>query len=355
MWVTGKKEEIMFKRKACAAAVLAAAAVGPAWAQTSSVTLYGIADAAMEYRNNAPSGSENRMRSGGLSGGRLGVRGSEDLGGGMRAQFTMESGLEIDTGSASDPNRFWNRQSFVGLGGRWGDITLGRQYTAGFLVLAGYMPKGFALLYEPVATVITARVNNAIVYDGKFDAIRVRAHYSLKDGSNLVGGDGSTYGVAATVDVGQGSLAAVYDDFNGSLTANGRSKRRLFALAGKYQMDPVTLQAGWRQMKAQTETGAVALRDRFWWLGAAVRVTPLTELSVAYYRNDIAQRGPAFNPPTPQQLSLWAIYSLSKRTQLYAAVAHARNAPLNFGFGGYTLGAGKDSQTGFALGMRHTF
>lgn len=336
-----------------AALTVATFGSGAGMAQTSSVTVYGIADAAIEHRGNAADGGATRMRSGGFSGGRFGLRGAEDLGGGMRALFVLESGLELDKGTASDAARFWNRQALVGLGGRWGEVTLGRQYTGSFSVLTGYMPKHFALLYEPVGTVTTSRVNSALVYDGKFDALRVRAHYSMKN--NQPGGAGATHGLGVSYALGGASVAAYYDSVDGDLTNNGRSRRRMFGVAAKYKIEDFTFVGGWRRTRADTDAGGVALRDRFWWLGAAYRVAPAIEISLAYYRNDIRQRGAVTNIRSPQQLSLWLTHNLSKRTMLYAAAAHSQHAPLNFGFGGYTLAEGKRSQTGVALGFRHTF
>ncbi|MFD1710695.1 porin [Ottowia sp. GY511] len=346
-------EETMVTKVIWKAVAVAMIGTGGAMAQGSNVTMYGIVDAAVEHQGGVASGDATRMRSGGLSGGRFGLRGNEDLGGGMRAVFTLESGVEVDKGAASDPARFWNRQAYVGIGGRWGELTLGRQYTGSFLVLTGYMPKHFALLYEPVGTVTTSRVNSSFVYDGKFDAFRVRAHASMK--SSLPGGAGATHGVGVSYALGNGSIAAYYDSVDGDLTDNGRSRRRLFGVAAKYKWEDLTFVGGWRKTKADTDLGRIALRDRFWWLGVAYRVTPATELSVAYYRNDIRQRGPATDIRAPQQLSLWLMHNLSKRTTLYAAAAHSRHAPLNFGFGGYTLADSKRSQTGVAMGIRHTF
>ena len=110
----------MTNLKPLAFAALATAAL-TAQAQ-SSVTLYGTVDAAVEHLSNAPTGGITRMP--GLTGGsapsRLGFRGSEDLGGGLRAIFTLEQGISVDNGTLNQGGRAFGRQAFVGISAPWG-------------------------------------------------------------------------------------------------------------------------------------------------------------------------------------------------------------------------------------------
>ena len=93
---------------------------------TSSVTIYGVADAYLQYADGA--NRLTRVQSGGLAGSRLGFRGNEDLGGGLRGIFTLESGINLDDGT-NGQGAFWGRQAFVGLvADGIGQVTLGRQY-----------------------------------------------------------------------------------------------------------------------------------------------------------------------------------------------------------------------------------
>src|SRR5262245_39183159 len=112
-------------------ALAAAGAAGTASAQ-SSVTLYGVVDAFYQYATGG--NSINRLQSGGINGSRLGVRGAEDLGGGLKALFTLESGINLDDGSVGQSGVFWGRQAFVGLGSDFGTLTLGRQYSSVYFV-----------------------------------------------------------------------------------------------------------------------------------------------------------------------------------------------------------------------------
>lgn len=120
-------------------ALAALAAVG-AHAQ-SSVTLYGVVDAFLNKTENKVTTpttstklSQNKVDGSGLSSSRWGLRGSEDLGGGLAAIFTLEGGFTIDNGAfnnnqgSANTTTLWGRQSWVGLKGNFGQVTLGRNY-----------------------------------------------------------------------------------------------------------------------------------------------------------------------------------------------------------------------------------
>src|ERR1700751_1206050 len=87
---------------------------GAAYAQ-SSVTLYGLIDEGVNFTNNAGSGSAVQVRSGDTSGSRWGVRGDEDLGGGLSAIFRLESGFNASNGQLGEGGRLFGRQAYVGL------------------------------------------------------------------------------------------------------------------------------------------------------------------------------------------------------------------------------------------------
>ena len=94
----------------------------------SSVTLYGIIDEGINYNSNM-NGSRSYAMQGGVSqGSRWGFKGVEDLGGGLKAIFTLESGFDPSTGKLSQGGLEFGRQAFVGLSNQWGTVTLGRQY-----------------------------------------------------------------------------------------------------------------------------------------------------------------------------------------------------------------------------------
>src|SRR3954466_1605001 len=139
------------KKSLIALAVLAAA--GAASAQ-SSVTLFGIVDATLAYGKGHVS-NKTQLTNSGYNSSRLGFRGTEDLGGGMSASFWLEAGLNNDNGSGAATNTnntstgstgggglTFNRRSTVSLGGNWGELRLGRDYTPAFWNLTVFDPFG---------------------------------------------------------------------------------------------------------------------------------------------------------------------------------------------------------------------
>lgn len=113
------------KRSVLAAVSLLALAAGAAQAQ--NVTLYGLVDTGVERLDNVGAGEHDVYRMPTIAGSfasRWGMRGSEDLGGGLKAIFTLESGFAADSGAFQQGGRIFGRQLFVGLQGGWGSITM---------------------------------------------------------------------------------------------------------------------------------------------------------------------------------------------------------------------------------------
>src|ERR1700758_2251934 len=119
---------MMKKLKHSAAIVALGAFAGAAHAQ-SSVTLYGFADGGLLFINNVKGGKVYALSSGSSS--RWGLTGTEDLGGGLRAIFTIENGYTLATGALGQGGLLFGRKAFVGLeSNTYGTVTLGRQYAA---------------------------------------------------------------------------------------------------------------------------------------------------------------------------------------------------------------------------------
>jgi predicted porin len=121
--------------KTIVAAALLAASAGGASAQTG-LSIYGVVDAGYVRESGGAAGTVNKITSGVGSYSRLGFRGTEDLGGGMTALFQLESGFRVDTGEQDAAGSLFNRQAFVGLKTRAGNLTIGRQYTPWHQALA---------------------------------------------------------------------------------------------------------------------------------------------------------------------------------------------------------------------------
>lgn len=385
------------KKSLIAMAALGAFA-GVAHAQ-SSVTLYGVVDANIEYVSNMSSqtpGAANgfttgaahdvvRLTSGGLSGSRWGLRGVEDLGSGLKALFVLESGFGIDTGTSQQGGRLFGRQAYVGLeSSSVGRITLGRQYTSMFDAMANFSPSGYATQYEPVAFLLGTnfRSDNTVKYTGVFGPITGEAHYSFGNGTPTLwfpAGTGAGevagqsrrdtgYGASLSYAAGPLGAAIAYDQANPTLTATGDTGSfKKASAAVSYAFGPAKIMAGYR-WGLNNGTNRKLMQDNLYWIGANYQVTPALGLTLSYYYDDLMklvvppnQAGPQINPKNPWQISFIADYSLSKRTDVYLTTAYTKHAGLNFdtsaiGFANaYFLGQGKENQFGAAVGIRHKF
>jgi predicted porin len=157
----------MKKHLFCLAALTAFAV--PAFAQ-SSVTLYGVIDEGFNYTNNVRGGHVYELGSGFVQGSRWGLKGSEDLGNGLKAVFQLENGFDVNSGRLNQGGRMFGRQAYVGLSSDFGTVTLGRQYDSLVDYLAPTTANGnwggtlFSHPWDNDNTDNTFRVNNTIKY-----------------------------------------------------------------------------------------------------------------------------------------------------------------------------------------------
>ncbi|MHA6845253.1 porin [Ralstonia syzygii] len=381
------------------AAAVAALAAGGAYAQ-SSVTLYGVADVGVEWANKVAGAdgqghSRIAMQSGNLSGSRWGLRGVEDLGGGLKGIFNLESGFSLDTGTSGQSGRLFGRNAYVGLQGQWGQLTLGRQQNLLY---------DFGLLYDPMAIAsrysltsqdayLAGRADNAVKYIGTFGGLSVSALYAFnRDGQEVAGVNklGREWSLGANYAAGPFGVGVVYDQSNGTTSSSALAtqnaaadmKEQRATIAGTYAFGPAKLFAGYRWYHANYPTvaniGAGNLRSNLYWVGAGYQVTPALSLTgAAYYqqfKNAIAvnSAGTAISTGNPWLFVVSADYALSKRTDAYFNVAYAKNssgsglgvAGLNAFATSTTLGSGSDTfsnvngtnnQIGAVVGIRHKF
>lgn len=380
------------KRTLVALAALCAVS-GAAQAQ-SSVTLYGVIDASVEYVNRVaaspatPNVGGYRFAQpsvGGLSASRWGLRGVEDLGGGNQALFVLESGFQPDTGNLQSGVLF-GRQSFVGLqNSAYGKITVGRQYTSFFDGLANFSPLRFAATYEPGIwwMGLNYRESNMVKYTGQFGGLQAVAHYSFGTGVSVLnastalanGGAGETPGHFSDNTAFGASLqylsngfgaSLAYDEWRPAVTTGQPGTVRKFAGAASYATGPLKVMGGYRWNKADFSNGSTLLRDDYWWAGVNYQATPALGLSLAYYYADVksaraAVGAPQTNPANMQQYSFIADYNFTKRTDVYLSAGYARNGGLSFDSAAtafafnYPTMTGQKSMVGVTVGVRHIF
>lgn len=365
-------------KKSLIFAAAALAVTGAAQAQqpaATSVTIYGIVDASVEYLSNANAAGQSLTRVPSLAGGmfpsRLGFRGSEDLGGGLRAVFTLENGFTPDTGTFGQGGRLFGRQANVGLAGDWGAVTIGRNYNMLFWStfdsdILGPSLYGLGALdpYIP-----NARTDNSIAYKGTFNGLTAGATYSFgRDGSNAGGpaatncaGENAADRSACTewsamlrYDTKAWGVIAGYDRLKGGagaaagLTSSALEDTRIH-VGGYGNIGALKLGGG---IIRRTNDGSPAQpRSDLTYLSAAYKIAPAVTIDGQLAKLDYKNSG---NDST--QLIVRGLYDFSKRTTVYAMAGRIRNsgsAAVSLSAGG-SVGAGL-SQTGVLTGIKHSF
>ncbi len=379
--------------------IAAVCACGAAEAQ-SSVTLYGVIDTNIEYVNKVgavPRSSNNfssgqgqkvfRENAGGYSGSRWGLRGTEDLGGGLKSVFVLEGGFNSDTGTMQQGGRLFGRQAFVGLGSQMGQITVGRQYHSLFSTIANFVPARFATQYEPAALIVgpNFREDNTVKYTGAFGPLTAIAHWSFGVGTSLpqiaptipaAGGNGEVpgqfrrdtgYGAGLTYVIGPVGLGIGYDQWNPTIgTSNGTFKKA--AVMANYAINSTAkVMGGYRWGQNKAPDGTLLLRDDFYWIGGQYQATANIDFTLEYNYQNVKTIGGSSNFANPWQIALIADYRISKRTDIYLTTAYSKNAGLtldsaannyatSLGLGNsYALASGQSSMFGAAVGIRHVF
>jgi predicted porin len=345
-------KQITMRRTITACCMLAPlTAALPAFGQ-SNVTVFGILDTYLD-RSTSGTASATRIQSGGISGSRLGFRGSEDLGSGTRAIFMLESGINVDDGSSGQGGLLFGRQAWVGISTAAGEVTLGRHYSPYFFTLVTYglgggMGWGNASNYFTDNSVL--RVNNSVTYASPaLHGLRLRALYGAGESTSLPGGStvGSIHSASLQFDRGALSANVAYE----ARKTTSLNTDRYFAAGASYQFDVAKVAV---LAQSRRDSIDVAANDALE-LGLAV---PLGLGSVLVDVGRFHSRATADGDAV--SVSLRYDYYLSKRTMLYAGVARLRNeANARFGINGNTGAAlavvpGNDPRS-LITGVRHSF
>lgn len=357
------------KKSLIALAVLAAS--GAAMAQ-SSVTLYGVLDTGVSYFKGDDS-VYGLTKTGGNVNSRLGFRGVEDLGNGLKATFNLEGGMNVDDGTGylgaggvNDTGFQFRRTSTVGLQGSFGEVRLGRMLTSSYLAVSRYdvfgdTGAGASLAWNPTNTGYAPRAQNAISFTSpSFSGFKFGAEYGF--GEKKDARDSRYIGVGATYDNGPLSLGLGFDRINnvGYVAANPPAPAELgedlttWQLGGAYNFGVAKLLAFYKQTKYKDVLVGDSEKLKTFGLGVSAPVGAAGEVRASYNNYKISDdNGKA------DQLSLGYVHNLSKRTALYGTYSYIKNKDgLDFELNGAMGGAGlKDGekQHGLQLGIRHAF
>lgn len=307
------------KKTLIALAVLAAS--GAAMAQ-SSVTLYGVADMVLHKDKNA----STQLTSGGVSTSRWGIKGTEDLGGGLKAGFLFEQKIALDNGAAGPG---FNRETYLSLSGGFGEVKLGKIWTA----------------YDDIGGATDAAFNANVL--GPVNLI-FQSQYEYTGNPN----NGFYY------------ASPSFGGFSGAVSTNlreGTVNSRVSAFHVKYEGGPLFVALGYQddeltnekytRIGASYDLGVAKLLGTYgraknadvneWSLGADVPVATNLVVSVGYAQSKQdggkAERG----------WSVAAAYALSKRTTAYAGFFDANAAAVT--------GRAGAPDSRFGVGLKHTF
>jgi predicted porin len=355
-------EHYFMKKSTIAMAVMVAA--GTASAQ-SSVTLFGVIDATLQFGRGTLS-DKTQLGHSGNSSSRLGFRGTEDLGGGMSASFWLEADMSPDSGTGVGTNTnnqasgaapaaagtqglTFNRRSTVSLAGGWGELRLGRDYAPNFFNLAVFDPFGMrgvgvTLTLQPAFTgLTTVRASNSIGYllPGNLGGLYGQAQIYL--GENNTGpateDDGKGYGVRVGFASGP---------FNVALSANrteyAAGDTRQSSIAGLWDF-------GFARAMGQFTRDRAGATDGKGWLIGGLFPVGVGEIRASYSAYETTAAG----TPETKKLALGYVHNLSKRTALYTTWARAKNSGgAAVALNGSTTGA-NTSSSGLDIGVRHNF
>lgn len=356
-----------------AALALAASSVALAQSSTGTVTVYGVVDANVQVLNGASRLS--RVQSGGLNGSRLGFKGSEDLGGGLRAIFTLESGINVDDGSTGQ-GTFWGRQAYVGLASPLGTVTLGRQYGSLYTLSSDFsefsnnnVGASTAVIggfggYEPVRGVGAtstasatgnggpARVNNSIKYESvRFGGFSAGALVGLGEVSGNTSGNrlGDVY--VRYSDYGFDAMLSYVDDKAELTNANVRT----ISGAASYTFGPARITGG---VISVDDRSAANADGEGYWVGGSYRFGGAHLVKAQYVQSKL--KNTAAQGKT-QALGIGYQYDLSKRTALYTSVTEFKNEGVGYAaraagsFSGGVVSASDTDITEVVAGIRHSF
>lgn len=350
-------------------ALAAAAAATPAWAQ-GNVTLSGVLDLAVRSVSNEGVDSVKSMVSGSNATSRIAFTGREDLGGGLAAGFHLEHGLSADTGAAASGSKMWDRRSTVSLFSKdLGELRLGRDFVPSYTAWSRHDPFAYVGVARsanvvsssptgPIRSAFGSNANTTVRADNGLQWLLPAWVPGLEGGLMFTPGEGGAVasGLAKVVGLRLGYVRPAF----GVTAATTRSENSLTGdkafkdtvLGAQTEWAPVKLWAAWRRFEQGDATQTLTM------LAASASFGP-HEVKGSWLRSDLGGRVGAtvVDANDASQFGLGYVYSLSRRTALYASWARVSNdGAARFvipdGAAGIVAGG---SSSGYEAGLRHRF
>ena len=336
----------------------------------SSLNVYGLLDAGVVGERACDGCASNKVSGGVASGSRLGLSGREALDGDTAAVFTLEAGVQNDTGRSDQGGLLFGRQAFVGLDGRLGALTAGRQYNLEYLTLTDVADPFHGGMAGSAANLIgysAKRYDNTIKFaTPSLHGVTAAAIYSFGESPNNNDLNRS-YGAMLGYADGPVTLRIAHQRRNNLLTATGTTpavdtSARNTLVAANVNFGVATAYAGFGRNRGdgrmpwdpENPYGALAPTSRStnssdMLMGLSVPLGAVTVMA-SFIRKDDHDVG----NQDANQMALGMTYTMSKRTDVYAAYAKIRNR----NGAAYTVGNATDGGHGdaaFNLGLRHAF
>ncbi len=380
------------KKSLIALAVLGASAAAMA---QSSVTLFGIVDAGVARTSATGAGHRTGLISGGAGTSRLGFRGVEDLGGGLRAGFWIEGQLNNDVGGGATQTTGFDfmRRSTISLSGRFGEVRIGRDFTPTYLNMIGFEPWGgrgiasIGTLGQSTGGVNSyARNSNSVTYflpaglGGIYGAVQYMfgeqasnraaiadaAGISTSAANAITSKTGNYLGGRIGYATGPFNVAGGYAQYSDAVRTTGIAAAPFYA--ANYKIANIGASWDFGFIKPMIFVGsdkidgrAAAPNYKFNTYAISATAPVGTGLVKAQFvRYDNKTQGASANDAS--QFGIGYVYTLSKRTSIYADAARMSNK----GNAVYTLSNNSSSlvspvptaggnATGFAVGIKHAF
>ncbi|UQP02850.1 porin [Burkholderia multivorans] len=351
----------------------------------NSVTLYGTIDNSLQYVHNVSGKSyQLSLQSGQLTGSNWGLKGNEDLGGGLSAIFKLESGFDVNSGAQTSSG--FGRSAYVGLKSEtFGTVTLGRQYDPLFYMTYAVQPNSYLYYFTTPGNVDNSdglmRLSSSVQYASPdFHGFQLRAAYALGGVAGSVG-SGQSYGLGLSYSAGAWNFGGGYlhvDNGNSSTATRGTtdvkdliispvnsayataSKINIARAGASFSIDSFTFGGYYsytEYLADATSTFRQAERYNNGNLYAVWRATPATTFEIGY--NLLKSHGDT--SATYHQVSLAGDYALSKRTDVYASVSYVHASGQNGNGEAQAVvadsyaAAGSKSQEFAMVGIRHRF
>jgi predicted porin len=314
---------------------------GIAFAQTN-ITIYGIVDTGITYENNGgPAGHVIRMDSGLMNGSRIGFKGSEDLGNGLSAIFTLENGFSNDTGALGQNGALFGRQSWVGLTGGFGTVKMGVQNTVVYANNSTFDPfaNGLAGDSSRVFNFVGSRLGNMLTYNyTASNGLRGEVQYALGE---VAGNQSANRTMAAYGGYKNGPIDAIIA-YNKTTDALGIDSAKTTLIGGNYDFGFIKPYLAYAINKG---VGTLNTRDAL--VGMRVPVGPTDTIIASWLLKTDKQNSNA----NTNQLGLGFQHDFSQRTALYASISRTGNSAL----AAYHAGAPGASDNLADIGIRHRF